>query len=88
MSSHSIATIGGIGLAATGVAHFVAPQLFHGITAPAFPDDVDTAIKVNGTLETVIGAAIAVPKTRTIGLAGLGLYGAYLAANMVKAQRG
>ncbi|QRY62372.1 hypothetical protein JVX90_18680 [Gordonia sp. PDNC005] len=84
--SERLITIGGIGLAATGVAHFVAPSLFHGITAPAFPDDTAKAIQVNGTAETLIGVAIAVPMTRKAGFVGLGLYGAYLAANAAKAR--
>ncbi|GEE00553.1 hypothetical protein nbrc107696_09990 [Gordonia spumicola] len=88
MSSNSIATIGGIGLAATGVAHFIVPSAFHGITAPAFPDDVETAIKINGSAETLIGVAIAVPRTRKAGLVGLGLYVSYLATNVVKNQLG
>ena len=83
-----LATVAGAGLAATGVAHFVVPAAFRGITAPAFPNNTEQALKVNGALETAIGAAIAVPKTRKIGLAGLGLYGAYLAVNLVKARGG
>ena len=44
MSDRSVtaATVVGAGLAATGVAHFVVPQAFAGITAQAFPDDTDT----------------------------------------------
>jgi len=86
MMSEQLVTIGGIGLAATGVAHFVAPGLFHGITAAAFPDDTAKAIQVNGAAETLIGTAIAIPKTRKAGFVGLGLYGAYLAANAVRAR--
>lgn len=65
---------------------FQAPGLFHGITAAAFPDDTAKAIQVNGAAETLIGTAIAIPKTRKAGFVALGLYGAYLAANAVKAR--
>lgn len=84
----TLVTIAGAGLAATGLAHFVAPDLFRGITAPAFPNNTDTMLKVNGGIETVVGALIAVPRTRKAGLIGLGLYGAHLAANLAKAQLG
>lgn len=82
--SSKLVTIAGAGLAATGVAHFVAPDLFRGITEPAFPNDVEKAIQINGTIETLVGAAIAIPRTRKAGVVGLGVYGAYLAANMAK----
>ncbi|GAA4671260.1 hypothetical protein [Gordonia humi] len=85
-TSNRLVTLAGAGLAAAGVVHFVAPELFRGITAPVFPENTDQAITINGGLETAIGAAIAFPRTRRAGLAGLGLYGAYLAANMVKAN--
>ncbi|MBM7368627.1 hypothetical protein [Gordonia hydrophobica] len=81
-----LVTIAGAGLAATGLAHFVAPDLFRGITAPAFPTNTDQALQVNGAIETAVGTAIAVPRTRRAGMIGLGVYGAYLAANMAKAQ--
>lgn len=86
--SSKLATIGGAGLAATGVAHFVAPDLFRGITEPAFPNNPDQAIRTNGTIETLVGTAIALPRTRKFGVIGLGAYGAYLAINMAKAKLG
>ncbi|MGO3325079.1 hypothetical protein [Gordonia sp. (in: high G+C Gram-positive bacteria)] len=86
--SNRLVTLAGAGLAATGVAHFAVPDAFRGITEAAFPDDTETALKINGGLETAIGAAIAVPQTRKIGFVGLGLYGAYLAVNFVNARSG
>ena len=82
----TLVTVAGAGLAATGLAHFVAPDLFRGITEPAFPKNTDQMLKVNGGIETVVGALIAVPRTRKAGLIGLGLYGAHLAANAALAQ--
>ncbi|ALG83266.1 hypothetical protein [Gordonia phthalatica] len=84
----TLVTVAGAGLSATGLAHFVAPDMFRGITAPAFPNNTDQMLKVNGGIETVVGALIAVPRTRKAGLIGLGLYGAHLAGNMAKAQLG
>ncbi|MFT4088396.1 MAG: hypothetical protein QM658_14830 [Gordonia sp. (in: high G+C Gram-positive bacteria)] len=80
-------TVAGIGLSATGVAHFVAPSLFVGITEPVFGDRTAQAIKINGAAETLIGAAIAVPKTRRLGFVAGGAYVAYLGANAAKARR-
>lgn len=82
----TLVTIAGAGLAATGLAHFVAPDLFRGITEPAFPTNTDQALQINGAIETVVGTAIAVPRTRKAGVVGLGVYGAYLAANLVKSR--
>ncbi|MGU3290946.1 hypothetical protein [Williamsia sp. M5A3_1d] len=78
------ATVVGAGLAATGVAHFVVPQAFAGITAQAFPDDTATWITRNGITETVVGTAIAIPATRRFGWIGLGAYVAFLGAQAVR----
>ncbi|EGD56407.1 hypothetical protein [Gordonia neofelifaecis] len=85
-TSNRLATVGGAVLAATGVAHFVVPGPFRALTATAFPDNVDQAMQVNGAIETAVGTAIAIPRTRKVGVVGLGLYGAYLATNAVKAR--
>lgn len=76
--------LAGIGLAATGIAHFIAPGLFKAITKPAFPEDTDKWIMRNGASETAIGAAIALRSTRKLGFVGLGVYGAWLAFNGAK----
>ena len=65
--------LAGIGLALAGLAHFVKPDLFKGITATAFPDDIDKHLKVNGSIETALGVGLIVPQTRkvaTIGVVG------------------
>lgn len=75
----------GLVLAATGVAHFVAPQAFEGITKAAFPDDTAAWIQRNGATETVVGLALATTPTRKLGLLGLlaylGFLGSRVAAN-------
>lgn len=73
--------IGGGGLAATGLLHFVAPQLFVPITRPAFPEQTERFVTVNGTLETLIGTALVAKRTRTFGFIGLLVYVGYLAFN-------
>jgi uncharacterized membrane protein len=78
----------GLGLAATGVAHFIAPNLFEPITKPVFPNDTSTWIMRNGATETALGAAIALPATRKLGLAGLGAYGAWLGSRAAMTARG
>jgi uncharacterized membrane protein len=78
------AQLTGLAIAATGLAHFVRPQLFESITVGAFPTDTRRHIYTNGGLETAIGLALAAPQTRKLGIAGLLGYGAYLAGNAVR----
>lgn len=78
------ATIAGLAVAGTGVAHFVKPDAFESITRNAFPRDTQKFIYVNGGLETAIGLGIAVPATRKLALAGLVGYVGYLAINIVR----
>ena len=71
----------GLAVAATGVSHFVKPELFESITAPAFPDNTRRAIFINGGIETAIGLGLLNAKTRKAALyGGLG-YLAYLGIN-------
>ncbi|MBI5311323.1 MAG: hypothetical protein HZB14_09925 [Actinobacteria bacterium] len=77
----------GVGIAVTGVAHFIAPKLFVPITKGAFPEDTGKWIKRNGASETAIGVAIAAPATRKLGFAGLGVYSAWLGWRGARALR-
>lgn len=74
----------GIGLAATGAAHFVVPEAFEGITKLPFPKDTRAWISRNGATELAVGVAIANPKTRKFGLVGLGVYVAWLGVNIAR----
>jgi uncharacterized membrane protein len=78
------ATIAGLAVAGTGVAHFIKPELFASITEGPFPKDTDKFIKINGGLETAIGLGLALPQTRKLALGGLVGYGAYLAVNVIR----
>ena len=49
----------GLALAATGLSHFVAPQIYEGMTKAAFPDNTRTHVYVDGGIETVLGLALA-----------------------------
>jgi uncharacterized membrane protein len=77
-------TLAGLALAGTGVAHFVRPQLFDGITQQAFPSDSRKHLFINGGIETALGVGLAVPKTRRLAVVGAIGYVAYLAANVVR----
>lgn len=77
-------TLAGLALAGTGVAHFVRPELFEGITKAAFPTDTARFLKINGGLETALGLGVAVPQTRKLALVGLLGYGGYLAVNVLR----
>ncbi|MHA7666162.1 hypothetical protein [Mycolicibacterium sp. HS_4_1] len=74
----------GLGLALTGLAHFVKPDLFKGITATAFPEDIDKHLKVNGSIETALGVGLIVPQTRKVATIGVVGYILYLAANVAR----
>jgi uncharacterized membrane protein len=74
----------GLTLAGSGVAHFIAPQLFESITKVAFPTDTADHIKVSGIVETALGVGLVLPKTRKLAAIGsLGWVG-YLAANVIR----
>lgn len=79
--------IAGLALAATGLAHFVRPELFEPLTARAFPNDTLRHTYIDGGIETAIGVAMVVPKTRKLAIAGLVGYGAYLAAGVARSSR-
>lgn len=79
-----VATLTGVALAGTGVAHFVAPQLFQSITQPAFPRNTRNFIYLNGGIETALGLGLAVQKTRKAAVLGLLGYAAYLGVNAVR----
>lgn len=74
----------GIGTALVGIAHFIVPDQFRAATRIAFPDNTDEAIMQNGAIETALGAAIAVRKTRKLGFVGLLAYGGWLGFNASK----
>lgn len=76
----------GLGLAATGAAHFVAPDAFVPLTKVAFPEDTHAWIKHNGTIELGLGVAIAAKPTRGLGFAGLAVYGGWLASKALAAR--
>ncbi|GGF95424.1 hypothetical protein GCM10007304_06600 [Rhodococcoides trifolii] len=78
MASSTAPTVLGIGLAATGAAHFVAPDAFAGITSAAFPKDVRTWTYRNGATELAVGTAIAIPQTRKLGFVALAGYVGFL----------
>ena len=74
----------GLVVAGTGVAHFVRPELFEGITKSAFPKDTDRHLKTNGAIETAIGVALVAPKTRKLAVLGTLGYVGYLAVNVAR----
>ncbi|UXA18556.1 hypothetical protein [Mycobacterium sp. SMC-4] len=79
-----VATAAGLALAVTGLSHFVAPQLYDGLTRSAFPTDTRKHVYIDGAIETAVGVGLAVPKTRKLALAGLAGYGLYMAVNVVR----
>ena len=76
--------LAGLGMAGIGLAHFVKPDAFESITAQTFPENTQQHIYLDGAAETVLGLALAMPKTRKLAVVGLLGYGGYLAANVLK----
>jgi uncharacterized membrane protein len=76
--------LAGLGMAGIGLAHFVKPDAFESITAQAFPENTQQHLYMDGVAETVLGLALAMPKTRKLAVLGLLGYGGYLAANVLK----
>ncbi|MGY0479577.1 hypothetical protein ACW5SQ_09585 [Mycobacteroides abscessus] len=74
---------GGAGLAATGVAHFVAPQPFESISKVAFPEDTRRWVYQNGFTELLLGLALAFRRTRIVGSLGDLAYVAFLVSRLV-----
>lgn len=76
----------GIITALVGAAHFFVPEQFRAVTQMAFPENTDEAIKQNGAIETAIGTALVMPRTRTVGFLGLAGYVGWLGFNFVRNQ--
>jgi uncharacterized membrane protein len=79
-----IPVLAGVAVAGTGLAHFVAPGLFEGITTSAFPRDTARHLKINGACETAIGVGLVVPQTRKLAILGAVGYVGYLAVNVIR----
>lgn len=77
-------TAAGLAVAGAGLAHFVRPELFESITEQAFPRNTRRYLYINGGIETALGVALAVKKTRRLALVGALGYGAYLAGNVLR----
>lgn len=75
-------------IAATGAAHFAAPQVFESVSKMSFPNNTRKWVYGNGATEVALGLALIPRKTRKAGLAGLAAYGAFLGGKTALARRG
>lgn len=71
-------------IAASGVSHFVVPDLYEGITKQVFPENTSDWIQRDGACETAIGAAMMLKPTRKLGVLGLLGYAGWLGYNAAK----
>ncbi len=78
MSAEGLIKLTGAAMAATGLSHFVRPQMYESLTASAFPTNTLQHTYIDGGIETAIGLGLIAPKTRKFAVAGLLAYGAYL----------
>ena len=74
----------GLALAATGLSHFVAPQIYEGMTKAAFPENTRTHVYVDGGIETALGLGLAAAKTRKLAIVGVLAYLLYLGGNAIR----
>ena len=79
--------IAGLGVAATGLSHFVRPAMFEPITGWAFPANTLQPTHLHGGIETAIGLGLIAPQTRKLAVAGLLGYGAYLGISVARNGR-
>ena len=79
-----VMTIAGVALAGAGLAHFAAPQLFEGLTKPAFPSNTRQHVYIDGGIETAVGLGLISRKTRKPALIGLTGYLLYLISSVVR----
>lgn len=75
----------GLGVAGTGLAHFVVPQAFESITKLAFPENTREWTYANGASETLIGLALSNSRSRVYGLIGVVAYVGFLGRRVVQA---
>ncbi|MDP9822480.1 hypothetical protein [Nocardioides massiliensis] len=85
---NSLVRATGIALAATGGAHFVAPEIFEDLTQAAFPQDTETWIKRNGATEVALGLGLVSRRTRKLASVGLLAYVGHLAFRMAGNRKG
>lgn len=75
-------------LAATGLSHFLKPQIYDKMTAVAFPNNTRRHVYIDGAIETAIGVGLVVPQTRKFAFAGIAGYLGYLIFGAVRSRRG
>jgi uncharacterized membrane protein len=71
-------------IAASGVSHFVVPDVYEGITKSVFPENTSDWVMRDGACETAIGAAMMLRPTRKLGVLGLLGYVGWLGYNAAK----
>ena len=84
MPAEGLIKLTGVALAATGLSHFVRPELYESVTALPFPDNTLQHTYLDGGIETAIGLGLISSKTRKFAIAGLLAYGAYLGLNVAR----
>jgi uncharacterized membrane protein len=74
----------GLAIAASGLAHFVSPQLIEPVAKQLFPNNTRRHVYVNGVLETALGLGLWARRSRRVAALGLIGYAIYLAANAIR----
>ena len=74
----------GLAIVASGLAHFVSPQLIEPVAKQLFPNNTRRHVYVNGVLETALGLGLWARRSRRVAAFGLIGYIIYLAANTIR----
>jgi uncharacterized membrane protein len=80
----TVSKVTGLALAGIGLAQFAKPEAFESMTRTAFPDNTRQHIAINGGIETLLGVALATPRTRRIAVIGILCFLGHLGTNLIR----
>jgi uncharacterized membrane protein len=83
-SNSQAAELVGLAIVASGLAHFISPQLIEPAAKPMFPNNTRRYVYVNGVLETALGLGLWARRSRRAAAVGLIGYAIYIAGNAVR----
>ena len=74
----------GLAIAASGLAHFVSPQVIEPVAKQLFPNNTRRYVYANGVIEIALGLLLRARRSRRVAALGLIGYAIYLAANAIR----
>jgi uncharacterized membrane protein len=80
------ASIAGLALVASGIAHLLRPSAFESINRMAFKDRVRTHVLINGSIEAGLGIALLSSRSRRAAIAATLAYLSYFNGSLLYRQ--